>query len=43
MRKGIISLMAVGLLSVGSLAACGNDSNNSGKRQQQQRRRPRSA
>src|SRR5689334_14735891 len=30
MRKGIISLMAVGLLSVGSLAACGSDTNNSG-------------
>jgi D-xylose transport system substrate-binding protein len=28
MRKGIISLLAVGLLSVGSLAACGDDSNN---------------
>jgi D-xylose transport system substrate-binding protein len=28
MRKGIISLMAVGLLSVGSLAACGSDTNN---------------
>jgi len=30
MRKGIISLLAVGLLSVGSLAACGSDSGNSG-------------
>jgi D-xylose transport system substrate-binding protein len=30
MRKGIISLMAVGLLTVGSLAACGNDSDKSG-------------
>ena len=30
MRKGIISLMAIGLLSVGSLAACGDKSDKSG-------------
>jgi D-xylose transport system substrate-binding protein len=30
MRKGILSLMAIGLLSVGTVAACGNDSSSGG-------------
>jgi D-xylose transport system substrate-binding protein len=30
MRKGILSLMAIGLLSVGTVAACGNDNSSGG-------------